>query len=209
MCWVTTLSRPGAWYLFDYGMVISTAPIQEDWDALREATGADLQPASSPYWATRLEYDGGALGPAEYWASVLGRRVDQDELVRLEELDARQWSRLNPRTLQVLEFLSGEGANLALLSNMPVEMSYRYESDASWPVFFAACYFSGRLGMAKPDERIYRHVLDGLGAAAEDVVFIDDNPANIRAAEALGMRVVLHTVETDLRQELALLSDPA
>ena len=206
---MNTLSRPGTWYLFDYGMVISAAPLPEDWDALRNATGMDLQPASSPYWATRLEYDGGELSPADYWASVLGRRVDENELARLEELDARQWSRLNPRTHQVLEFLAGKGAQLALLSNMPAEMSYRYESEASWPAFFAARYFSGRLGMVKPDERIYRHVLDGLGAAPEDVVFIDDNPANIEAAEALGMRAVLHTEDTDLRQELALLADPA
>lgn len=63
--------------------------------------------------------------------------------------------------------------------------------------------------MVKPDERIYRHVLADLGAAPKDVVFIDDNPANIETAKALGMRVVLHTEETDLRQELALLADPA
>lgn len=190
-------------------MVISAAPLPADWDALREATGMDLQPASSSYWATRLEYDGGSLGPAEYWASVLGRRVRGDELARLEELDARQWSRLNPRTLEVLEFLAEEGAQLALLSNMPAEMSYRYESDASWPAFFAARYFSGRLRMVKPDPQIYRHVLNGLGAAAEDVVFIDDNSANIEAARALGMRVVLHTRDTDLKQELAQPADPA
>ena len=205
---MSTLSCPGTWYLFDYGMVISAAPLPEDWEALRAVTGMDLQPAASPYWAARLEYDGGALSPADYWASVLGRRVGAEELARLEELDARQWARLNPRTQQVLQLLAGEGAQLALLSNMPAEMSYRYESDASWPAFFAVRYFSGRLRMVKPDERIYRHVLDGLGAAPEDVVFIDDNPANIEAAKALGMRVVLHTEETDLRQELALLTDP-
>lgn len=169
----------------------------------------DLQPASSPYWATRLEYDGGGLSPADYWASVLGRRADEDELARLEELDARQWSRLNPRTMKVLQALAEEGAQLALLSNMPAEMSSRYESAAPWATDFRKRYFSGRLGMVKPDSRIYKHVLADLGAAPKDVVFIDDNPANIETAKALGMRVVLHTEETDLRQELALLADPA
>ncbi|WP_255300546.1 HAD-IA family hydrolase [Arthrobacter koreensis] len=63
--------------------------------------------------------------------------------------------------------------------------------------------------MVKPEPQIYRYVLKGLGAAPEDVVFIDDNRANIEAAEALGMRVVLHKEDTDLRQELALLGEPA
>jgi len=206
---MSTLSRPGTWYLFDYGMVISAAPVPEDWDALRSVAGMDLRAASSPYWATRLEYDGGVLSPAEYWNSVLGRPIGGDDLDQLEELDARLWSRLNPRTLEVLEFLAGEGAQLALLSNMPEGMSYRYESEASWPAFFAIRYFSGRLRMVKPEPEIYRHVLEGLGAAPEDVVFIDDNPANIEAAEALGMRVVLHTAGTDLSRELGPLVDPA
>lgn len=201
---MSTLSRPGTWYLFDYGMVISAAPLQADWDALREATGLDLQNASSPYWATRLEFDGGALSPAAYWAGVLGRDAEADEVARLEELDARQWSRVNPRTMQVLQDLADEGAQLALLSNMPAEMSFRYEAGAPWVTYFRKLYFSGRLGMVKPGSRIYKHVLADLGAAPEDVVFIDDNAANIDAAQALGIQAVRHTEDTDLRQELSL-----
>lgn len=189
--------------------MISTEPLAEDWDALQYSAGLDLRSPSSSYWAARLEYDGGGLSPAEYWSSVLGRAVGGDDLDRLEELDARLWSRLNPRTLEVLDFLAAQGAHLALLSNMPEGMSHRYESEASWPGFFAARYFSGRLRMVKPEPQIYRHVLKGLGAAPEDVVFIDDSRANIEAAEALGMRVVLLREDTDLRQELALLGEPA
>ncbi|WP_277665155.1 HAD family hydrolase [Arthrobacter koreensis] len=206
---MNTFPASGTWYLFDYGKVISTEPLAEDWDALGEAAGLDLRSPSSSYWAARLEYDGGGLSPAEYWASVLGRPVGGDDLDRLEELDARLWSRLNPRTLEVLDFLAAQGAHLALLSNMPEGMSHRYESEAAWPGFFSARYFSGRLRMVKPEPQIYRYVLKGLGAAPEDVVFIDDSRANIEAAEALGMRVVLHKEDTDLRQELVLLGEPA
>ncbi|MFC7860896.1 HAD family hydrolase [Arthrobacter koreensis] len=206
---MNTLPASGTWYLFDYGRVISTEPLAEDWDALGEAAGLDLRSPSSSYWAARLEYDGGGLSPAEYWSSVLGRAVGGDDLDRLEELDARLWSRLNPRTLEVLDFMAGQGAHLALLSNMPEGMSHRYESEAAWPGFFVARYFSGRLRMVKPKPQVYRYVLKGLGAAPEDVVFIDDNRANIEAAEALGMRVVLLREDTDLRQELALLGEPA
>ena len=190
-------------------MVISTAPVQEDWDALNRAAGIDLQPPSSPYWAGRHGFDAGDLSPAEFWSGVLGHPAAENEVELLESLDAVLWARLNPATLDVLHSLSHEGAQLALLSNMPAGMSRRYEETAAWPGYFSTLYFSGRLGMAKPDPRIFKHVLADLHVAPEDVVFIDDSPANIQAAEALGIRVVLHTEDTDLRQELALLADPA
>ena len=46
---------------------------------------------------------------------------------------------------------------------------------------------SAVVGLAKPDERIYRHALENLGIRAEEAIFIDDMPANIEAAQALGM----------------------
>ncbi len=39
----------------------------------------------------------------------------------------------------------------------------------------------------KPDPRIYRLVLDRLGVAAEDCLFVDDQPGNVAGAEAVGM----------------------
>ncbi|MBD7995866.1 HAD family phosphatase [Arthrobacter sp. Sa2CUA1] len=190
-------------------MVISTAPVQEDWDDLCRATGLDLQPPSSPYWAGRHGFDAGDLSPEAYWSGVLGHPAAENEVELLESLDAALWARMNPATLDVLHSLSNEGAQLALLSNMPAGMSRRFEAAETWPGYFYRRYFSGRLGMAKPDPRIFKHVLADLQAAPENVVFIDDNPANIQAAEALGIRVVLHTEDTDLRQELDLLADPA
>jgi putative hydrolase of the HAD superfamily len=43
----------------------------------------------------------------------------------------------------------------------------------------------------KPDERIYRHALEKLNVRPEEAVFVDDVPANINAAQALGLHGVL------------------
>ena len=200
------LSRPGTWYLFDYGMVISTAPEPEDWQALHDATGMDLQPAASSYWAAREDFDAGTVTPEQYWTGVLGRPVSAEEVRSLEALDAAQWSHLNANTLEVLRTLADEGARLALLSNMPEELSRRYVAEATWPGYFSKLYFSGRLRLVKPDPRIFEHVAADLKAAPRDIVFIDDNAANIATAEKLGFSTVQHTDETDLRAELARLS---
>lgn len=203
---MSRLSRPGLWYLFDYGMVISTAPEQADWRALRQATGLDLQPAGSPYWSRRDAFDAGTADPEQYWTAVLGRAPTPEELCELEALDAAQWSHLNPNTLAVLDTLREEGASLALLSNMPAAMSRRYAAKAVWPRYFSRLYFSGQLGMMKPDPRIFGHVATDLKARPADIVFIDDNALNIAAAKEQGFQTVLHTGTIDLRAELARLA---
>jgi len=200
---MTALSRPDFWYLFDYGMVVSTAPERADWRALEYVTGLDLEPVSSSYWANRLAFDAGKLSPADYWGGVLSRSVSAAEIELLETLDFAQWSHLNSHTLVVLETLRSENARVALLSNMPAQMSARHVAGSSWTRFFPKLYFSGLLGQVKPDQQIFNHVVADLGARPGDVVFIDDNAANIEAARHLGFRTVLHTSATDLREELS------
>lgn len=49
---------------------------------------------------------------------------------------------------------------------------------------------SSRLGMRKPDPRIYRHACDLLGVAPEECVYLDDLGINLKPARALGMRTI-------------------
>ena len=49
---------------------------------------------------------------------------------------------------------------------------------------------SADIGLAKPDEAIYRHAETRLGASGEALVFVDDMARNVEAAEALGWRGV-------------------
>ena len=50
---------------------------------------------------------------------------------------------------------------------------------------------SAEVGLAKPDPRIYEVALDRLAVRSEQAVFIDDMPANIEAANALGMHGIV------------------
>ncbi|BCW65983.1 haloacid dehalogenase [Arthrobacter sp. NicSoilB4] len=199
---MTDISRDPMWYLFDYGMVVSTAPQPHDWRALEHETGLDLQPKTSSYWTNRESFDAGSVSPDEYWTGVLGRAVAPEQVSQLEALDAAQWSHLNADTVSVLETLQEASANLALLSNMPAPMSHRYLAGSHWTGFFSKMYFSGQMGLVKPDVRIFEHVVADLNSPPEDIVFIDDNTLNIETAEKLGFQTVLHTQETDLREEL-------
>ncbi len=62
---------------------------------------------------------------------------------------------------------------------------------------------SAEEGVAKPDAEIYRRAAERIGLSPEACVFVDDADANVRAAEALGMRGIVYRV--DRGQDLAAL----
>jgi putative hydrolase of the HAD superfamily len=49
---------------------------------------------------------------------------------------------------------------------------------------------SSKLGMRKPDPRIYRHACDLLGVAPQECVYLDDLGINLKPARAMGMRTI-------------------
>ena len=61
--------------------------------------------------------------------------------------------------------------------------------EDTWQIAYAfdEIFISAELGVAKPDPKIYEMVLEKLGFAPEETVFIDDFLHNIAAARKLGM----------------------
>lgn len=69
--------------------------------------------------------------------------------------------------------------------------------EKRWRVQFASTlshfekiFASHDLRSRKPEEKCYRAVLDYLGAAPHETIFLDDVELNVRAAERLGMKTV-------------------
>ena len=57
-------------------------------------------------------------------------------------------------------------------------------------------------GIMKPHPAIYERALERLGCAAAEAVFIDDAPANIAGAQAVGLHPILFRPQLDLAAEL-------
>ncbi len=77
---------------------------------------------------------------------------------------------------------------IALLSNawddLPALLKTWGIENLFFPRIISAC-----VGLAKPDPRIYRLVLQKIGLPARQALFIDDFAENIAAAQALGLQV--------------------
>ncbi|TPQ15620.1 HAD-IA family hydrolase [Streptomyces sporangiiformans] len=68
---------------------------------------------------------------------------------------------------------------------------------------------TARIGVAKPDPRVYRIAAERLGVAMDRCLFIDDTAPNVVAAHAVGMAALHYRQSEDLRRVLApLLGTP-
>ncbi|MFE3452211.1 HAD family hydrolase [Nonomuraea sp. NPDC059194] len=68
--------------------------------------------------------------------------------------------------------------------------------------FADAVVSSARVGLAKPDPRIYELAAEVAGVAPERCLFVDDRLENVEAARALGMAGVHFTAAADLAEAL-------
>lgn len=66
-------------------------------------------------------------------------------------------------------------------------------------------YFSCDCKIMKPDPAIFRHLLACEGLTAQECVFIDDGPANVAAAAALGFTTLQPVDNTDWSPALSAL----
>jgi 2-haloacid dehalogenase len=202
-------ARPTA-VVFDLGGVLI------DWDPryLFRAlfTGDDaamerfLADVCSPAWNARQD-EGRPF--AEAVASLALEHPEQRELI---EAYWRRWPEtlgdaIEP-TVAILAELRQAGLPTYALSNWSAETFPLARPRYPFLEWFEAIVISGEVRAAKPDERIFRHLLERHDLVPEKTVFIDDSAANVRAAAALGLIAVQFEGAAALRRELAALGLP-
>ena len=157
------------------------------------------------YWAHRHAYDAGALNGQTYWQKVsegAGFPLTPELLAAFHHHDALMWANLNTPMLEWASALQKASVKTAILSNMgDVNLAYMRQ-HFDWLAGFTWLTWSCELLTAKPDPAIYRHTLEKLGVAAHEALFIDDLPANIAAARALGIDGIQFTNVEQLRRDL-------
>ena len=180
------------WLICDYGEVLCLPQPTADKAAIVAAAAIAAAAGDfwKAYWRHRPAYDRADISAAEYWESVLGAAPSSPQLLDLVAADTASWLHPNMESIAAIDGLSERGIGLALLSNAPLEVAAGIDA-APWLESFAERFFSCHMKAVKPEPRAYEAVLDALGVAAGDVVFVDDRPANVHGARAVGMRAVL------------------
>ncbi|MBP7566393.1 MAG: HAD family phosphatase [Burkholderiaceae bacterium] len=100
-----------------------------------------------------------------------------------------------PETVALLDTLrqrrdARADVKLYYLSNMPAPYARVLEARHDFIGWFDGGVFSGDVKRVKPQPEIYRLLADRHGLRAHETLFIDDMPANVDAARALGWHAI-------------------
>ena len=188
-------SHQGGWLIFDFGNVLIEIDPARSIQAFQTlGAKADLHLDADFFH----DFETGALTAAEFRDALrgqLGRAASRSSL------DAA-WNALlleiPPKTLRVLRSLRTQGYRLALLSNTnPIHIDeVRRRLGPFGYGEFARCFerifYSYEMGLRKPDPAIYAAVDRELSIASPaEVLFVDDNAANIVSAAKHGWGTIL------------------
>jgi putative hydrolase of the HAD superfamily len=191
--------------VFDYGMVLSGPQHHEAHQELRRITGLSHDDFERHYWADRLAYDRGDLTGITFWQKLgadAGLSLSPDDISLLDDWDARMWTTINPVMLAWHSQLKANGFRTAILSNMGDSVLKRMLAKFAWIEDFDVLIWSYQHRMVKPDPKIYRLLLDRLGTASEETLFLDDKLENIEGARRLGIQGIQFSTVEQLRQDL-------
>jgi putative hydrolase of the HAD superfamily len=150
-------------------------------------------------------------GDTNAWAKMERSEVSLEGFVELFEEEARQqghkldgWRILQslsgdirPQMVEALRRCSRAFRVACITNNMKhgegpgmARGADKAKDVAEIMMLFEHVVESSKLGLRKPDPRIYRHACDLLGVQPEECVYLDDLGINLKPARALGMRTI-------------------
>jgi putative hydrolase of the HAD superfamily len=150
-------------------------------------------------------------GDTNAWAKMERSEVSLEGFVELFEEEARQqghkldgWRILQslsgdirPQMVEALRRCSRAFRVACITNNMKhgegpgmARGADKAKDVAEIMMLFEHVVESSKLGLRKPDPRIYRHACDLMGVQPEECVYLDDLGINLTPARALGMRTI-------------------
>jgi putative hydrolase of the HAD superfamily len=181
--------------IFDLGGVVLDSPLH--------AIAAYERELGIPAgFVNRLVVD---TGPAGAWSRLERGEVSRSGFEADFEAECRaRGHALSARTM--MERIARCGPRPAMLSAIRALREARYsvaaltnnwahegagdsETDALRDLFDVFVE-SSKLGLRKPDPRIYQHTCEALGVTPRDAIFLDDIGRNLKAARELGMTTI-------------------
>ncbi len=183
--------------IFDMGGVILRT---YDYSS-REATAKKLGLSEEAYEAlvfsspSGMDATLGRIDEREHWR-IVWQTLNVSPALQ-PEYETAFWAgdQLDDHLIDYLRSQKGEFTT-ALLSNAWSNARQMLTDKYQCMDAFDISVFSCEVGLAKPDPAIYTLILDRVGVAPEQAIFVDDNKDNIESAAAMGIHVIRY-VNTD------------
>ena len=154
-----------------------------------------------------LELDNGDITPAQATEKIAKRSsLKESEIAEIFDLRTDIMFPLE-QNVKLMPMLKQEGYKLYYLSNFMSDVFPEIQNSYPFFSLFDGGIISAHVKVSKPDEAIYRLLIEKYSLIAGESLFIDDLETNTKAAEKIGMKS-LHTcgsedIGTALREILA------
>lgn len=182
------------------------------------------RPDDGQPWASSLHADLG-VSPADlqreffapYWDAIVTGRLNLHEqlgpvLARIApavstEAFTAYWfqndARLDTQLLNELDEQRRAGIKVYLATNQEHLRASFLVEQLGLSQYCDGIYYSAALGCKKPDAGFYEKITDSSGLAPDQLLLLDDTPANVLAARALGWMALEWTKDSRLATALA------
>lgn len=189
--------------IFDFGGVIVRTDDRAPRERLAARLGMTYDQLSSLVFDSEsaLQAALGKLSTQEHWDALRNELgLSPDEPANLP-LDFWGGDVLDQELVDYIRALRPD-YKTGLISNAWDDL--RQVLEYTWKIadMFDEIIISAEVGVAKPNPRIYQIALQRLEVAPQEAVFVDDFPANIAGARALGMHAIHFQNSLQARQEL-------
>ena len=191
--------------IFDMGGVLVDLDIEDCKRAFKEYLGYEkIDEIIDPCHQKGIygDLEEGKLTAEEFRTIVLSESRPGSSA---EDVDRAMWHILvgiEPYKIDMLKRLAGR-YDLYMLSNnnaVCLPRSRQLFADAGAPLedIFRKCYFSFEMKALKPSQAFYKAVMEDIGIAPEDMLFIDDSQKNVEGSIRAGLPAVYYEPGTDL-----------
>lgn len=196
--------------VFDLGGVIMTICQDEAIKRFKSIGLKNVENYLNPYTQTDIfgDIEEGKISAEQFrekLSELIGKEVTYEEC-KFAWLGYRQDVPL--RNLDILRKLKAQGYKLILLSNTnPFMMSWGLSGEFdgngnSLESYFDSLYLSYKLGVMKPNKKIFQYIIDNEKIQPGESLFIDDGERNINTARLLGFKTLCPINGEDWTKEL-------
>lgn len=160
------------------------------WEASMRPVVGHLVDDVEAFLAEAFAAERPALTGEARWLEVLPELLERWGIADSYDDALRVWLTIEPvaETRELVASLRDAGVHCFLATNQDEHRGRHMHENLGYAELFDDTFYSYELGVAKPDPSYFRAVLDRLGMPAGDVLFVDDNPANVASAREVGLR---------------------
>jgi putative hydrolase of the HAD superfamily len=160
------------------GFLADFATLGGSWDFVREVFGEEQR----------------TMTGEEDLLDVLNEIIDRRGLSITTDQLLALWYRIIPdqRMLDLVARARAAGVTTVLATN---QQSYRgrwMQQNLPYGDYFDHAFYSFEIGLAKPNPAYFSHIVEQVGIAPSEAVFVDDLPRNAAGARAAGLKAIAY-----------------